>query len=335
MPKVLRPIGHEERLSVVDHLDELRSRLFVSLAVLLVAFGVCFWQNHRLLHVLDRALPHVSTVGQHGLAAVRSETVRERRGLLESAGALRALAISGGMSTGAQHALAQAAQGLTAAADSLPKNASNQEKPITIGVGESFTTTLTVAAYFALLVSLPLLIYEGYAFVIPALNPQERNVAKPLMAIAPILFILGVAFAYAVIMPPAVRFLQGYNNQEFDVLVQAKQYYTFEILTMLGVGLAFQMPLGLLGLHRLGVVDGSTLTRHWRYAVVIIAVIAAALPGADPVTTGLEALPLVVLLLASIVMLKIADRRRAAREAAEAAEAEKSAETFGGGLDMT
>ena len=76
-------------------------------------------------------------------------------------------------------------------------------------------------------------------------------------------------------------------------------------------------PGGLLALHRLGVINGNTLTKHWRYATVIIAVIAAAMPGADPVTTGLEALPLVVLFLLSIVLLKIADRRAAARAAKE------------------
>ena len=329
MAKVLRPIGHEDRLSIVDHLDELRSRLFVSLAVLLVAFGVCFWQNHRLIHVLNRALPHVSTVGQHGLAAVRSESVKERDGLLKSAAAFRALAAAPKISARTQAADLQAAQGLTAAAESLPKNAPSQEKPITIGVGESFTTTLAVAAYFALLFSLPVLIYQGYAFVIPALNPHERRVASPLMTVAPVLFVAGVAFAYAFVLPPAVKFLQGYNSNQFDVLVQAKAYYTFEIFTMLAIGLAFQMPLGLLGLHRLGVVDGKTLTRHWRYATVIIAVVAAAMPGADPVTTGLETLPLVVLFLVSIVLLKIADRRAAARAAMDAAQ------TFDSGLDPT
>jgi sec-independent protein translocase protein TatC len=77
------------------------------------------------------------------------------------------------------------------------------------------------------------------------------------------------------------------------------------------------MPLGLLALQRLGSINGSTLTRHWRYATVIIAVIAAAMPGADPVTTALETLPLVILFLASIVMLKIADRRDAKRALAE------------------
>jgi sec-independent protein translocase protein TatC len=137
------------------------------------------------------------------------------------------------------------------------------------------------------------------------------------MAVAPLLFIGGVAFAYLVVLPPAVHFLQGYNSQNFDILVQAKTYYTFEILTMLGIGVAFQLPLGLLALHRIGVINGSTLTRHWRYAVVIIAVIAAAMPGADPVTTGLETLPLLILFVASIVMLKIADRRAAKRAAIE------------------
>ena len=206
---------------------------------------------------------------------------------------------------------------------------STQEKPITIGVGESFTTTLTVAAYFALLFSLPVLIYEGYAFVIPALNKKERRAAIPVMAAAPLLFLAGVVFTYIVVLPPAVHFLQGYNADKFDVLVQAKSYYTFEILTMLAVGVAFQLPLGMLGLRRVGVINGSTLTRHWRYATVIIAVVAAAMPGADPVTTGLETLPLVILFLASIVLLKIADRRAARRAAAEAKP------TFGDGLDPT
>jgi len=165
--------------------------------------------------------------------------------------------------------------------------------------------------------------------VLPALNPQEKRIALPVMAIAPALFLLGVAFAYLIVLPPAVHFLQGYNSENFDIFVQAKTYYQFEIFTMLGIGLAFQLPLGLLALQRIGVINGSTLTRHWRYAVVIIAVIAAAMPGADPVTTGLETLPLVILFLASIVLLKIADRRAAARAAAEANA------SFGDGLDPT
>ena len=330
MAKVLRPISHQERLSIVDHLDELRSRLVVCLAVLLVAFGICFWQNHALIDVLNRALPHVSSVsGQHGLASIPNQSVRERQGLQKIENGAGTLASSSGLPATDRAAAALIAQGAAQAAKALPSSAPLQEKPITIGVGEPFTTTITVAAYFALLFTLPLLIYQGYGFVIPALNPNERKVAMPLMAIAPAMFLVGVAFAYAVVLPPAVHFLQGYNSGTFEILVQAKAYYMFEILTMLGIGVAFQLPLGLLGLHRLGVINGHTLTRHWRYATVIIAVIAAAMPGADPVTTGLEALPLVVLFLASIVMLRVADRRAAARAAAE------PTQPLDGGLDPT
>src|SRR3989440_1606312 len=129
MARVLRPIQHEERLSIVDHLDELRSRLIVCLVALVVAFGVCFWQNHALLNVLNRALPHVSTVsGQHGLAAERNDSVKERRGLLKSAQAFSTLAAEPGISAQARQAYQTAAQGIAAAASALPRTASAQEK---------------------------------------------------------------------------------------------------------------------------------------------------------------------------------------------------------------
>jgi sec-independent protein translocase protein TatC len=328
--KVLRPIGHEDRLSIVDHLDELRTRLIVCLAALIVAFGVCFWQNHALIHLLNRALPQVSTVaGQHGLGAAQSQSAKERAGLRDIERGAGTLASSPSLSASDRAAAALMAQGAAQAAKALPENLQTQEKPITIGVGEPFLTTMAVAAYFALLFSLPLLIYEAYGFVIPALNPQERRTARPVMVVAPLLFLAGIVFSYLVVLPPAIHFLQGYNHEQFDILVQAKAYYTFEILTMLATGVAFQLPLGLLALHRLGVIDGGTLTRQWRYAVVIIAVIAAAMPGADPVTTGLETLPLVILFLVSIVLLKIADRLAAARAAAE------STQQFDSGLGIT
>jgi sec-independent protein translocase protein TatC len=334
MATAIRTIGHEDRLSLVEHLTELRARLIVSLATLTIAFGVCFWQNHALLTVLNRALPSVSTVsGAHGLSAEQSDSAKERQGLEKIQKGATTLATSRGLSAPDRAAAALMAQGAAQASKALPRSAPVQERPITIGPAEPFTITLTVAAYFALLFTLPVLIYEAYGFVIPALNPKEQRVAFPLMTAAPALFLMGAVFAYLVVLPPALHFLQGYNSDQFDVLVQAKSLYSFEILTMAGVGLAFQLPLGLLGLHRLGVVDGHTLPKYWRYSLVIIAVIAAAMPGSDPVTTGLEALPLVVLFLASIVMLKIADRRAAARAAAEDAEA--ATQSYGGGLETS
>lgn len=316
MAKVLRPIGHEDRLSIIDHLDELRTRLIISGIALVIAFGVCFWQNHALLDILNRALPATPATSANHISGLTGDQVNARRGLEQMARSAAALALSQKQSPADRARFGQLSAGAQEAASSLPK-ATAKRLPITIGVGEPFTTTLTVCAYFALLLALPVLLYQAYAFVIPALNPEEKRVAVPVMGVAPILFIAGVAFAYWIVLPPAVHFLQGYNSQSFDILVQAKTYYTFEILTMLGIGLAFQLPLGLLALQRIGAINARTLTRNWRYATVIIAVIAAAMPGADPVTTGLEMLPLVVLFLASIVLLKIADRRAAARSAAE------------------
>ena len=316
MSRVLRPIGHEDRLSVVGHLDELRTRLLVCVGVLVIAFGLAFWQNHRLLDVLNRALPATPKTTANHLSGLTNDSVSAAKELAVAAAGARQLAQSPTQSATDRAAFSQLTQGLAQASKALPQ-ATPKRLPITIGIGEPFATTLTVAFYFALLFSLPVLIFNAYAFVLPAFNRTERQVALPLMGMAPLLFLGGVFFTYFLVLPPAVRFLQGYNSNNFDILVQAKTYYSFEILTMLGVGLAFQLPLGLLAFQRLGVISARTLTRHWRYAVVLIAVIAAALPGPDPVTTGLEMLPLLVLYLLSIVLLRIADRRAAARAARE------------------
>jgi sec-independent protein translocase protein TatC len=236
--------------------------------------------------------------------------------LAQAGKAFQVLSTSPGQSAADRTAFAEAAKDLQQAAKALPrKNPKNQ--PITIGVGEAFTTTLTVCFYAAILLTLPVLLYEIYAFVVPALSDRERRVATPIVIAAPALFVAGVVFTYFIVLPAAVKFLQGYNSNQFDNLVQAKPLYSFQVLTMGAIGLAFQLPLALMGLRAVGVINGSTLTRHWRYATVIIAVIAAAMPGADPVTTGLETAPLVILFLASIVLLKIADRRDAKRAAAE------------------
>ncbi|MGB9185515.1 MAG: twin-arginine translocase subunit TatC [Solirubrobacteraceae bacterium] len=316
MPRLIRPVGHEDRLSVVDHLDELRSRLIVCVVALVVAFGFCFWQNHILLNALNRPLPPATKQAPNHIGGLTSDSVKAAKNLSAAAGLLKQLSRASDISLPDAALLAATADKLGAAARALPQK-TPPNTPITIGVGENFTTTLTVCFYFAILLTLPVLLYEAYAFVIPALSPQERRMALPIMLAAPVLFVIGVVFAYLLVMPAAVHFLQGYNSQEFQSLVQAKPLYSFEVLTMAAIGLAFQMPIGLLALQRAGVINGSTLTRHWRYAVVAIAVIAAAMPGADPVTTLLETAPLVILFLASIVMLKFVDRRDAKRAMSE------------------
>ena len=307
MARKLRPIGHEDRLSVVDHLDELRSRLIVCVIALGVVFVVCFWQNDHLISLLNHSVPLKSATTQQ-----QRVQVTQRADLLRASEYLGGLATSTHLSPTDRANIAGAVKYLRATAYAFPRKA-QPEKPITIGVAEPFTTTMAIAAYFALLFTLPLLIYEAYAFILPAFKPEERRNALPVMVMSPILFVLGVVFAYFLILPPAVKFLQGFNSSNFESLLQAKPYYEFEILTMLGIGLTFQLPLGLLALDRMGVITANTLIRQWRYAVVIIAIAAAALPGADPVTTLLEMAPLLLLYGLSIVLLKVADRRTAAR----------------------
>ena len=112
---------------------------------------------------------------------------------------------------------------------------------MTLGVTEPFTATLTVALA-ALLLSLPIILYQLYAFVLPAFTPRERRVALPLMTMVPFLFIAGVVFAYFVVLPPAIKFLQSYNNDSFDILVQAHDYYRFEILVMAMMALVLPAP---------------------------------------------------------------------------------------------
>jgi sec-independent protein translocase protein TatC len=325
--QALRPIGHDDRLSIVDHLDELRTRLIICGIALAVTFAVCFWQNQALLHILNRALPTTQQNNSNHISGLTKDTASAARDLSAFSNNLRGLATSPTQSAHDRQLFAAAAANAQAAAKALPQT-EPKRLPITIGIGEPFTTTLMVAAYFALLFALPLILYQAYAYVIPALNPHERKVAMPVMIVAPLLFALGAVFAYFIVLPPAVHFLQGFNSANFDILVQAKTYYTFQIMTMAGIGLAFQLPLVLLALQRIGAINSRTLTKNWRYATVIIAVIAAAMPGADPVTTGLEMLPLVLLFLASIVLLKIADRRAASRAAAELS-------TIDDGLDPT
>jgi sec-independent protein translocase protein TatC len=315
----LRPIRHEDRLSVIDHLDELRKRLFVSVGALLVAFCVCFAFNGSLISILNRALPPAAKSGLGSQAGQDATMHKALLGIEHGATALsRSLAQSHGVSPAASQAAAAISAAARVGVKALPKNASLQEKPITIGVSEAFTTTMMVAGYFALMITLPILLYQLFAYVIPALSKEERAIAVPSMLAAPLLFVAGVVFTYFAIVPPAIHFLQGYNANQFQNLLQAKAYYKFEIMLMLGIGLAFELPLLMLALQKVGIITASTLTVNWRYATVLIAVIAAALPGVDPVTMFMETLPLVVLYVSSILLLKFVERRNSRRLLAEA-----------------
>jgi sec-independent protein translocase protein TatC len=311
MLKRLRPVGYEERLSVVAHLDELRSRLLVCIGALAVAFGICFWQSGRLEHLLNTPLNHLSRVARDHISGTASNEVAERRQLLQAAAAAHKLHHY--LPKAAASALQAFVHHLTAAATALPAHTPG-EVPITTNLAEPFTVSITIALYSALVIASPILLYELFAFLMPALTERQHRAIRPILVTAPVLFFTGIIFTYIIVLPAAIKFLQGYNSSNFNSLIGAQPLYSFEVLTMGAIGLAFEMPLILLGLRAIGVINGSTLTRHWRYAILALAVAGAAMPGADPVTTGLETAPLVILFLASIALLKLADRREARHE---------------------
>jgi sec-independent protein translocase protein TatC len=232
----VRPVSHEDRLTFVEHLDELRTRIIVCLVVFGVALALCFWQNNLLLEIASAPLP------------------------------------------------------------------SDHEKLLTFGVTEPFTTTLTVSTYGALILSMPIWVYQLYAYVLPAFSRSERRVIMPIVLLAPVLFLVGVAFAYFVVMPAAVGFLLNFNESQFNVQVRARDYYSFFSTTLLAGGVVFELPMAILAVTRLGIVSVAQLRSNRRYAYLLIAVIAAALPGVDPVSMLIEMVPLLLLYELSILL---------------------------------
>jgi sec-independent protein translocase protein TatC len=173
---------------------------------------------------------------------------------------------------------------------------------LTIGVAEPFTTTLMISAYAALLLTLPVLLYQVYAFTIPALAPGQQRAARFLALLVPVLFIAGTAFAFFVVVPAALQFLLHFNSDQFNTQLRAKEYYSFVTLTTLAVGAVFQVPIGILTITRLGIVSVEKLRGVRRYAYVACAALAAALPGVDPVSMLLETVPLIALYELSLVL---------------------------------
>ena len=231
----IKAVSHEDRLTLVEHLDELRTRIIVSLAVFGVAFALCFWQNHLLLDIANEPLPGNFT-------------------------------------------------------------------PTTFSPTEPFMTTLTVCAYGAIILSLPIILYQLYAYVLPAFSQTERRVMLPMLLMVPVLFLAGIAFAYFVVMPAAIKFLLNFNDTQFNTQLRAREYYSFFATTLLAGGIIFQVPVGILAVTRLGIVKVEQLRKNRRYAYLVIAIVAAALPGVDPITMLIEMVPLIVLYELSILL---------------------------------
>jgi sec-independent protein translocase protein TatC len=242
----VRRLGHADEVTVVEHLDELRNRLIVSVLALVVAFSVAFWKHLSLIDLMKRQLP----LDAHG-------------------------------------------------------------KPYQLSIlapGEQFSIAMQISFWAAVIVTTPILFYQLYAYVIPAFNPDRTRTTWPLLLMVPFFFTVGVIFAYLVVIPAAAGFLLGFDNGEYLVQPRAELWYEWVVTLLLAVGLIFEMPALVLMLARFGVVSSRMLRRFRRHAIVANTVIAAALPGVDPVSMIMEALPLFALYEISILLAWLVER---------------------------
>lgn len=216
-------------MTVVQHLTELRMRVLVAIAALVIAFAAMYAVNERIIELLSAPLPD------------------------------------------------------------------DQGDLVTLSPTEPFFTVLKVSFYAALIIAMPVILYQIYAYVIPAVADTSRRAMLAVVAGVSSLFLAGVAFGYFVVLPVALGFLLDFGEGSFDTQLRAGEYYGFVSALLLGSGALFEVPVAMLALARLGVTSADVYRKQWRIAVVVIATIAAVLPGGDPLSMILLMLPQLLL----------------------------------------
>src|ERR1043166_6237133 len=174
------------------------------------------------------------------------------------------------------------------------------KKPVTFSPIEPISTSLLVSLWAGLLLALPIVFWQIWAFLAPAFEEHRQRSMALLVAFATVLGIGGVAFGYFVILSPAIHFLTNYDSSHYTILIRARDYYRFVSFVLLGVALAFEVPVFVLALVRLRILSAARLRGTWRFGIFLMTVIGVLLPGVDPVSTILSVIPLVALYLLSI-----------------------------------
>lgn len=255
MPRVPRPrlprrLDHGEEASLVEHLDELRRRLFVCIGAVVVGAVIGFVFRVRLINWLELLIPK------------------------------------------------------------------SHRKLYVFGPTEAFTTTIWVAIYFGVIVALPVIVWQTWAFFVPAVDKRHIAMMRAFTALAAVLALCGLAFGYFVVLPAAERFLTSYDSSQLHSLLQAKLFLSFCTTVLLALAVVFELPLFVLGLTRLGILTTTKLRKNRRMGYFFVILVGLALPGPDIITTTLEIVPLVILFELSIWLSVLLDRRSARLEAA-------------------
>ena len=244
MARLPRRLKHEDSVTLVEHLDEFRSRLIVSIVAVIVAFIGAYIFNDDILRWLAQPLPEA------------------RDGQL-----------------------------------------------VTFGVTEPFFTTVKVVFIAAIAIALPILLWQAWAFLAPAVEPHFERVILVFVLLAMTLFVCGVLFMYYIVLPRALDFLTSYDDNIYDIQIRASYYYSFAAMTLLAGGLAFLMPIFVLALVRLRVLTSDRLRKNRRIAYVVLLVFAILLPTVDPISLAFETIPLLVLYEMSVWLSVLMERR--------------------------
>jgi sec-independent protein translocase protein TatC len=200
--------------------------------------------------------------------------------------------------------------------DALPPN---HRKLTTLSPAEPFLTSMWISLYAGFLLALPVVLYQVWSFFAPAFAAHTQRVVAGLTAFAAALGAGGLAFGYFVALPAAVHFLTNYDSKIYAIQIQARPYLSFAAVVLFAVTIVFETPIVILGLVKIGVLSSAKLRRNRRIGYVIVAAVAVALPGVDPVTTLMEMGPLMVLFELSIWLAVFFERRWKAHEAAHEA----------------
>ena len=331
-------------MSFLEHLDELRRRLIRSFIFIFVATTACWFLSDRIYAFLaapvERALAdaqrrQVPIAGQTGTEMIASITsLKENdsgRYVFAEETKLGTGLIPAGASVNAR--VFKDAEGKLALFTDEPLFAGNtvipkgvrlptelatatesysgvNDKLIVTTAMEPFSLYIKVSLYAAVGLSVPFLLLQIWGFVSPGLYPHERAYVTPFILLSSISFVLGAAFAYYIIFPPAAKYLLGLGS-DFRLLLKANDYFDFIILVMLGMGVVFQMPAVTYVLARIGLVTAGFLVRVWKTAMITILIAAAFLsPTADIANMLLFAAPMFVLYLISIFVAWIFNKPR-------------------------
>ena len=185
----------------------------------------------------------------------------------------------------------------------------DDKRLVTLGVVEPFTTSVKVSLIAALALAFPILLWQIWSFLAPAVEVHAQRVVLVCVLIATSLFACGVLFMYYVVLPKALDFLTSFDDELYDIQIRASYYYSFAAWTLLAGGLAFQMPVFVLALVRLRILSSARLRRNRKIAFVALLVFAILLPTVDPVSLAFEVVPLLVLYEASIWASVLLERR--------------------------